>query len=255
MAYNYTTPFGLTKNNLAGGPDVAGLASRAALGVATGGTSEIVSQVLNLIPSIFQGIIGGSQLSKANKIEAQNPRPTAEIAPSINKMVDYAYGQTLDQDVPGGAMYRGEIKGATAAGMKAASELGSGSEAYGMLGQLVGREQNQFGDLAKLTAERVAGKESAYMNTLGEKASEENRVWDWNKAQPYLMAAKVAAELRDSGMKNIYSGGANALGAGAEWASPDFNSSVLWGSNNRGSGSGIPMDELMKALNTMKITR
>jgi hypothetical protein len=78
-------------------------------------------------------------------------------------------------------MYRGEIKGATAAGMRAASELGSGAEAYGALGQMVGREQNAFSDLAKTTAQQVAGYQSDYMNTLPLKAQEENRVWDWNK--------------------------------------------------------------------------
>jgi hypothetical protein len=231
--------------------NLASMAARVGLGVATGGTSEIVSQVLNLIPSIFQGITGMSQLSKAKKIEAQNPRPEAEIAPSVDKLVNYAYGQTLNQDIPGGEMYRNEIKGATAAGMNAASQLGSGAEAYGALGQMVGREQDQFGQLAKLTAQQVQQSKGEYMNTLGTKAQEENRVWDWNQAQPYLQAAQMAAQLRDSGMKNLYSGGANAMGAGAEWASPDFNSSLLWGSGSKGTGGSQNMDEVLKMIASM----
>ena len=254
MPYNYNMPTfaPATSNKLAGAPNALGGAVKAGLGIATGGMSEVVSNVLNIIPSIFQSIIGGSQLRKAQRIEDQHPRPEAGIAPSIDKAVNYAYGQTLDQDIPGGEMYRGEIKGATAAGIKAASELGSGSEAYGMLGELVGREQNQFGELAKLTAGRVAGKEEAYLNTLPMKAEEENRVWGWNKADPYLMAAQVAAQLRDSGMKNLYSGGANAMGAGAEWASPDFNSSLTWGSSNKGTQGNVSMDEVMQIIKAMK---
>jgi len=236
-----------------GGTTLGGNVARMGLGVATGGTSEIVSQVLNLIPSIFQGITGASQLRKANRIEAEHPRPEATINPSIDKAVNYAYGQTLDQDIPGGEMYRNEIKGATAAGIKAASELGSGSEAYGMMGELVGREQNQFGELAKLTASRVAGKEDTYLNTLPMKAQEEQRVWDWNKAQPYLQAAQIAAQLRDSGTKNLYAGGANAFGAAAEWASPDFNSSLLYGSGvNKNTGDSISMEELIGAIKSIK---
>jgi len=146
MSYNYPTLAPTLPNKLMGTNNplsgMAGTAARAGLGIATGGTSEIIAQVLNLIPSIFQGITGASQLKKAQRIEDQNPRPEATIAPSIDKMVNYSYGQTLNQDVPGGEMYRNEIKGATAAGMNAASNLGSGSEAYGMLGQLVGKEQN-----------------------------------------------------------------------------------------------------------------
>lgn len=196
-----------------------------------------IAALLNVVPSIFQGIVGGTQLSKANKLEKQYPRPDAEIAPSVNELVNFAKGRTMAQDIPGGEIARGEIKGATAAGMRAASELGSGSEAYGMLGQLVGREQNQFSELAKLTAQQVAGYQGDYMNTLGVKADEENRVWDWNKAQPYQYAAQTAQALRDSGMKNISSGVKNIFGSAAETVAPDFNSSLLMGNGGNNSGN------------------
>ena len=196
-----------------------------------------IAALLNVVPSIFQGIVGGTQLSKANKIERQNPRPEAEIAPSINELVNFAKGRTMAQDIPGGEIARNEIKGATAAGMRAASELGSGSEAYGMLGQLVGREQNQFSELAKLTAQQVAGYEGDYMNTLGVKADEEKRVWDWNEAQPYQYAAQTAQGLRDSGMRNIGAGVKNVFGSAAETVAPDFNSSLLMGNGGNNSGN------------------
>ena len=247
--YNYSGKGGRLSGGNTGfmpslsGGGALGTAARAGLGIATGGTSEIVAQLLNIIPSIFQGITGRRQIRQAEQIERDYPRPEAVIAPSVDKLVNYSYGQTLDQDIPGGEMYRNEIKGATSAGMRAASELGSGSEAYGMLGQLVGREQNQFGELAKITANRVAGKEDAYVNSLGIKAGEENRVWDWNKAQPYLQAAQIAAQLRDSGMRNRSAGGKNVLGSSAEYVSStnpnaDFNSSLMWGKNNNVGGAG-----------------
>ena len=196
-----------------------------------------IAALLNVVPSIFQGIVGGTQLSKANKIERQNPRPEAEIAPSINELVNFAKGRTMAQDIPGGEIARNEIKGATAAGMRAASELGSGSEAYGMLGQMVGREQNQFSELAKLTAQQVAGYQGDYMNTLGVKADEEKRVWDWNEAQPYQYAAQTAQGLRDSGMRNIGAGVKNVFGSAAETVAPDFNSSLLMGNGGNNSGN------------------
>lgn len=263
MPYNYPNislnkPYtGISGEMLSGGstgfmPSLIGGATRVGLGVATGGTSEIVAQILNLIPSIFQGIMGGSQLRKAKKFEEQYPRPEAEIAPSVNQLVNYNYGRTLANDIPGGEMYRGEIKGATAAGIKAASEMGSGSEAYGMLGQITGKEQDSFGNLAKLTAQQVAGYQGEYANSLLAKGQEENRVWDWNKAQPYLQAAQIAAQLRDSGLKNLYSGGANAFGAAAEATSPDFNSSLLWGQGNKGTAGQPSMEDVMKWINSLK---
>ena len=231
--------------------DIASMGARAGAAVATGGTSEIIAQVLNLVPSIFQGITGASQLRKENALERQNKRPEAEIAPSVNKLVNYSYGQTLNQDVPGGEMYRDEIKGATAAGMRQASELGSGAEAYGMLGQLVGREQNAFGDLAKLTAQQVQSSKGEYMNALGTKANEENRVWDYNKNQPYQQAAAMASQLRSSGTQNIFAGVKNAFGSTAELISPDFNSSLLTGGSTAGAATYSPED-IAKAIKALK---
>lgn len=207
----------------------------------------IIAALLNAVPSIFQSIVGGSQLSKANKLEKQYPRPDAEIAPSINELVNFAKGRTFAQDIPGGEIARNEIKGATSAGIRAASELGSGAEAYGMIGQLVGREQNQFSELAKLTAQQVAGYQGDYMNTLGVKADEENRVWDWNKAQPYQYAAHTAQALRDSGMRNISAGVKNVFGSAAETVAPDFNSSLLMG-NGGNAGSSFSSAQVKAML-------
>lgn len=251
MAIPYPTLAPARSNQLAPGPsmpNILGTAGRIGAGILTGGTSEIVSQVLSLIPSIFQGITGRRQLRQANQIEAENPRPEAVVAPSIDRLGNYAYGQTLSQDIPGGELYRNEIKGATSAGLRAASELGTGAEAYGMLGELVGREQNSFAELAKLTADRVAGKESAYANTLLSKADEENRVWEWNKAQPYLQAAQTAAMLRDSGLKNVNSGVKDVFGSTAEAVSPDFNSTVTWGNDNSRTGGSIDSATLRKMI-------
>jgi hypothetical protein len=218
------------------------------------GTAAIISQVLNLVPSIYQGITGASQLKKANALEEQYKRPVAEIAPSVNKLTNYAYGQTLNQDIPGGEMYRNEIKGATAAGLRQASELGSGAEAYGALGEMVGREQNSFGDLAKLTAQQVQSSKGEYMNALGVKAGEENRVWDYNKAQPYQQAASMASQLRNSGTQNIFAGVKNAFGSTAELISPDFNSALLNGGSTAGAATYTP-EEIAKATKILNSVR
>ena len=96
MAYNYPTLSSSRPNTLAGPPaagsqsDVLATLARAGLAGATGGASEIITQLINLVPSIFQGIIGGSQLKKAERIEEQYPRPTAEVAPSVEKLVNYS---------------------------------------------------------------------------------------------------------------------------------------------------------------------
>ena len=262
MAYNYPS-LSSYPNQLAGAPnagisglDIPKLLGQLGLstgeGALTGGPAGAglgaISGLLNMIPSIFKGIVGIGDMRKANEIERQNPRPNAEVAPAIQKASNYAYGQTLNQDIPGGEMYRNEIKGATSAGMNAASQLGSGAEAYCMLGKLIGQQNNAMGGLAQTTAQDVAGKQGAYENSLGQLGQEQNRVWDWNKAQPYLQAAQMAAQRRGSGMQNIFSGVSGAAGAGAEMTSPDFNSAINSGRGYGGSGGGVDSASLMKIL-------
>jgi hypothetical protein len=207
-----------------------------------------LSGVLNLIPQIFKGIMGGKQLKEAGQIESQNPRPNAEVAPAISQMVNYNRGLSQSQDIPGGEMYRNEIKGATASGMNAASQLGSGSEAYGMLGKLAGQQNNAMGGLAQQTSQYVSGKQGEYANSLQSLGQEQNRVWDWNKAQPYLQAAQMAAQLRGSGMQNLFGGISGAAGAGSEMAQPDFNSAINSGKGYGGQGGSGSMADVMKFI-------
>jgi len=230
--------------------EMGSTAARVGLGIATGGTSEIIGQVLNILPSIFQGIAGIGQMNRAKKLEEQFPRPTAEIAPSVNKLVNYSYGQTLRNDVPGGDIYRNQIGGGLAAGLKAASEMGAGSEAYGALSGMVGNAGNSYANMAADTAKQIAGYEEGYKGALGVKANEENRVWDWNKAQPYMMAAEEARALRDSGPRNVNASLKNVFGSTAEYLNPDMNSSMLWGGKGNAKGT-YTSEEVMALINRM----
>ncbi len=166
----------------------------------------LISQIIGSVPSSFQLFYGGSQMNEAKKLEAQTQRPVAQVAPSADRLASYMYGKTLAQDIPGGEIARNEIKGATAAGMKAASEMGSGAEAYGMLGNLVGREQDAFSGLAKETLGMGMDYDKLFAEALRVKADEENRVWQWNKVQPYMQAVDRINWLRSSGTQNQFSG-------------------------------------------------
>lgn len=214
----------------------------------------LIAALIGAATSAVQGIWGGSQLRKAQKLEDQNPRPEAETSDSIKKLLGYSYARTLDQDIPGGEMYRNEIKGATSAGLKAATQLGSGSEAYGMLGQLVGREQGAMSDLAKLGMQQANSARGDYMSVLqGPAYQEERRVDYWNKEMPYLQAAQAAQQLRWSGSQNIMAGMKNMAGMGtaligsgqSDTTKPDISSAL----NNKGSSSWVKDNpELLKSI-------
>jgi hypothetical protein len=212
----------------------------------------VAGSVLNIIPSIFQGITGLGQMSEARRYERQYQRPTAEVTPATRRLVNYAYGRTLSQDIPGGELYRNMISGATAAGMRAASELGSGAEAYGALGRLVGGEQEAYSRLAAQTAQQLSQYGTQYMNVLPELAGEQLRVWNWNEAQPYIMAAETARQLRESGLRNVFSGMRGVFGTAAETVNPELNSSLFWGNNYSADKKGSVSDsDLNKAIEVL----
>lgn len=107
-----------------------------------------IAALIGAATSAIQGIAGAKQRKKADELEAQYPRPTATTSQSIKDLKGYAYGRMLDQDIPGGDIYRNQIAGATASGVRAASQMASGAEAYGALDRLVLGQQKQYSQMA-----------------------------------------------------------------------------------------------------------
>ena len=216
--------------------------------------ADIAGKIMNIIPSIFQMHAGNVQMGQANALEDQYKRPTYTEPKSISDLVNYSRGLSMANDIPGGDLYRNQIQGATAAGMTAAKELGSGAEAYGALGKLVSGENSSFRSLAEKTASYVSGNQSKYMGALGQEAGYQDKAWQWNEADPYLMAAKKAAQLRDSGLKNQYAGLGNLAGTGAEYMSNSMPMNSLYGRtfNPMSPQQGNSGNLIQQLMNLMK---
>lgn len=173
------------------------------------------SALLGIIPSIIQAIQSKKMMKQADELESQYTRPGYEMAPSVTGMVDYAKGLTHRGDMPGGQMFRNQLGEATAAGITAMKEMGTGAEAYGGISQLVRGEQEglrgQQMDLANL----IQQSQGQYLDTLGVQAGEERAKWEWEEADPYIMAAGKAAELRKSGTEGRMDAFSDMAGVGA----------------------------------------
>ena len=175
----------------------------------------VIAALIGAATTAVQGIAGAVQRGKANKLESQYPRPEAEMSPYIKKLLQYSYGRTFDQDVPGGELYRNEIKGATSSGIRAASELGSGAEAYGMLSRIVGGEQRAFSEQGKTVAQNVMGARDNYQSILAGPANQDwQRVDYWNNQMPYLQAQQTGQRLNEVGGQNMMSAFNNIAGIG-----------------------------------------
>ena len=206
----------------------------------------VIAALIGAATSAVQGIAGAVQKNKASQLESQYPRPEATMSPYIKKLMQYTYGRTFDQDVPGGEKYRNEIKGATSSGIKAASELGSGSEAYGMLGRIVGGEQSAFAEQGKTVAQMVMGARDQYSNVLAGPANQEWQRMDyWNNQLPYLQAAEAARSLNESGGQNIMAALKNIGGVATAAIAPDMYSS-LFSKGGKGGGMMFTKEQLQQ---------
>lgn len=182
-----------------------------AAGLAAAGVSSLVG----LIPSIIQAIQSKKMMKQADQLESQYKRPEYEIAPSVTGMVDYSRGMTKMGDLPGGQMIRNQMGEATAAGITAMKELGTGAEAFGGISQLIRGEQEGLRDQQIDIATMNQQNQSQYLSTLGVQAGEERSKWEWEEADPYIMAATKAAQLRQSGTEGRMDAFSDMAGVGA----------------------------------------
>ncbi len=176
-----------------------------------------ISALISAIPKIVQSIKARKMKKEADTLESQYQRPDYEIAPSVEKMVGFAEQQTHAGDLPGGQMYRNQLGEATAAGITAMKEMGRGSEAYGGISNLVQGEQEQLRGLQQDYTGMIQQNEDRYLDTLGIKAGEERPRWEWEEADPYMMAASKAAQLRKSGTEGRMDAFSDMAGVGAEF--------------------------------------
>jgi hypothetical protein len=194
--------------------------------------------LLGAIPSIIQVIQSKKMMNQADELESQYQRPDYQIAPSVTGMVDYAKGMTRMGDMPGGQMLRNQMGEATAAGITAMKEMGTGAEAYGGISQLVRGQQEglrgQQMDLASL----VQQNQGQYLDTLGVQAGEERAKWEWEEADPYIMAAGKAAELRKSGIEGRMDAFSDMAGVGSGFLGgmDEIDWGSIFGGKNKGGG-------------------
>lgn len=207
-----------------------------------------IASLIGAATSAVQGIWGIGQEMKAARLERENPRPTATMAPAIKELLGYSYARTLDRDIPGGEIYRNRIAGATASGIRAASAMGGGAEAYGALDRMVRGGQEAYSDMAVKAAEQAYNAQGNYMSVLeGPAYQEQRRVDYWNKEMPYLQAAQAAQALRESGGQNIMAGIKNIAGVATSALGGNDILSALLGRGEGGSPA-VSETELAKII-------
>jgi hypothetical protein len=206
---------------------------------------SLIEAIAGAGSALGQGAVGIWELLQAKKLEKQYPRPTAEVDPAILDALRYAYARTLDQDIPGGDIYRNQVMGTVSEGLKAATRSNRGAEAFGSLAQMVqGGIKGGETEILKLIQQNQKGAGKNYLDILTGPVYQENRrVNYWEKEMPYLQAAQLAQQYSSQGWPNIIGG---FLGGG-QYSAGKFETAFSGNSGSYGGYSGSGNNEMSEA--------
>jgi hypothetical protein len=146
---------------------------------------------------------GIAQTMRAKKLERNNPMPMQTTNQNILKNVALA-----EQMARGGLPQRvynnqlNQLNTGLNTGVRAASRMGGLQNINSTL-----RAYGQGVD--NLNARDAQAQQQGQFNLMNQRnnlAAEERRVFDWNKAQPYMRMSQRVADLRSAGTQNIFGG-------------------------------------------------
>lgn len=192
---------------------------------------------LDSILGLGTGLIGAGfgigQKIQARNLEKRNKLPIATVNANIAK--NAAIANNMANVGIAGQQYanaRNQQDQNLANVLNVASRTGRNIPLAGIIRQadLSTANLNARDEAARMDNQRLAFQQNANL------ANEENRVWNWNFAQPYLRTAQQVASLRNAGNQNIFGGlssitqmGANGMFGGNSGGSnrtPNFFSQM-----------------------------
>lgn len=159
----------------------------------------IIGTGANLLGSLF----GLSQTARANRLERNNPLPITQVNQNIlaNQLQARQMAQVgLAQEQYNQALQQQQNNLSNV--LSSASRTGRNIPVAGILRQANQATQNlNVQDaMARQTNQRLLMQQNQNL------ANEQLRVWNWNKAQPYLRTAQQVASMRNAGIQNIFGG-------------------------------------------------
>jgi len=203
---------------------------------------------LQLAGNIFSGIqgarlgkkqmgLGQDMIDEAQKLSAAYQRPEMQTPEAIRMMMELSQGRQF-QNLPGMNIAQNQLGQSTASGMSAINEMSSGSEGIGAIANLYANQMRGGQDLAMKNAQYQDQNQQQYLGALEGLGNWQQKAWQWNKADPYLMAQEKAAQLEMMGRQGQWEGMKNKMGS--------------WGETFAGAGrslgnSLIGMDARMRA--------
>lgn len=159
--------------------------------------------------------LGQGMMDQASQLSQSFQRPDMQTPEAIKMMMDISQGRQF-QNMPGNTAMQNQINQATAGGVNAMKQMGTGSEAFGGIAQLYANQMQGQQNLGIQNAQFQDQAQNQYMQNLQGLGEWQQQAWNWNKADPYLQAQQKAAQLDTMGRQGQWEGLKNKMGSWAE---------------------------------------
>ena len=185
----------------------------------TGGLSAATAlnpytAALGLAQPLFQMGLGIAQNVRANKILNNAERPTAVVPQAEMERLRLVNNSYMSGMMPGQQFAVDQIAGAQAAAMRNATNMGG--SAQNRIGTMLASQalaDNSYANLNTQSAQYQMQQQQALANVLGQVANEQNRVFQYNEADPYAALMAAAQREKDAANRKIYGAIGGAGGA------------------------------------------
>lgn len=158
--------------------------------------------------------LGQGMIDEARDLSSAFKRPEFQTPAAIKMMMDISRGMQFE-NMPGLTTMMNQVDKATAGGVKAINEMGVGSEGIGAVADLYASAMDKKAGLGAQNAQFMRSAKEGYLGDLSTLGDWEQRGWEWNEADPYLMAQQKAAALETAGRSGQWEGLKNKMGS---WA-------------------------------------
>lgn len=175
---------------------------------------------------------GISQRAQARRLERNNQLPMTSV--NNNILQNVAQAEQMARTGLPSQVYNNQlnqINTGLTAGLRQVGRLGSASSVASVL-----RGYNAgIGALNASNVQNMQANQRLLMQQRGLLANEQERVFNWNRAQPYLRTMQQVASLRNAGNQNIFGAIGNIAGMGMNLAGSDLE---LGGASSMTAGAG-----------------
>ena len=210
----------------------------------------MVQAALAAIPAVMQMITAFNQRQDANAL-ADVKRPERSVPPAVQEMINRARILGTQTKAPGADVLENRLLSSTASGVNDINQAAtSSSSALSALSNLYGNQMGGMQDLSVRNQDYTQKMQEQLLGLLPQLGAEQNKNWEWNKADPYTQAKAAESALRYGSMMNLQGGAKNL--AGGITGAMDTNSLLeqlkkIQGGGNAGGNNAL-LEQIMKIL-------